>query len=186
MWHGQMNERGNFMTSPEQADEWDTFKAWVPAHWDRATTACAWSTWQERARLAAVARHPQPPDVHLAQAQGHAPADERSLRALAGFNLTPEKLQQLLDGCLKPDEIAGPADVQLERVEELLHWFARYTQRQANPKWLASHACELAYYIATLASNRFIDLREIKQKAFMEGVNTTDEDRAMLKRLQAK
>jgi hypothetical protein len=62
------------MTSPEQADEWDTFKAWVPAHWDRATTACAWSTWQERARLAAVALHPQPPDVHLAQAQGHAPA----------------------------------------------------------------------------------------------------------------
>jgi hypothetical protein len=48
------------MTSPEQADEWDTFKAWVPAHWDRATTACAWSTWQERARLAAVALHPAP------------------------------------------------------------------------------------------------------------------------------
>jgi hypothetical protein len=46
-----------------------------------------------------------------------------------GFKLTPEKLQQLLDGCLKPEEISGPADVQLERVQELLHWFARYTQR---------------------------------------------------------
>lgn len=59
-----------------------------------------------------------------------------------------EKLDALLTASLKPEEIAGPE--REARARELVSWFARYTRGMANPKWLVSHACELAYYVATI------------------------------------
>ena len=56
---------------------------------------------------------------------------------------------KLLSNAMKPSEIAGPADVQRRRVSELLSWFARLADGQANPKWTTEHAFELAYYIAS-------------------------------------
>ena len=55
---------------------------------------------------------------------------------------------KLLSNAMKPSEIAGPADAQKRRVGELLSWFARLADGQANPKWTTEHAFELAYYIA--------------------------------------
>lgn len=57
---------------------------------------------------------------------------------------------RLLPHCLKPDEITGTAEVKHERVVELVHWMARYGEGNANPKWLAAHAAELAHYVAEL------------------------------------
>jgi hypothetical protein len=53
----------------------------------------------------------------------------------------------LLAHSLKPEEISG--EQRELRVRELLRWFSRLTRQQANPKWLAPHAYELAYYVAT-------------------------------------
>jgi hypothetical protein len=108
------------MTSPEQADVeairdalTDMLAGWkyirgfhgdlYGVGWDRAQEKA------ERAilaidRLAAVARQPQPPDVHLAQAQGHAPAartaNERSLPdgwQVIAVNEAFDKLMSALD-----------------------------------------------------------------------------------------
>jgi len=56
--------------------------------------------------------------------------------------------ERLLKECLKPEEISGPK--REIRMNELLHWFNRFADQEANGKWLYGHAFELAYYIATL------------------------------------
>lgn len=99
-----------------------------------------------------------------------------------GFNLTEEELSSLLNNGLKPEEIGGDAVIQLERVNELIHWFVRYAEGDANPKWAIRHAFELAYYIASTSGNRFLDLKEIKMKAWREGVNITSAERSMLEK----
>lgn len=68
---------------------------------------------------------------------------------------TPEETmseirEKLLKASLKPEEISGDTDTKNARVTELVRWMARYTEGHANPKWLASHAAELAYYVAEL------------------------------------
>lgn len=100
------------------------------------------------------------------------------------FGMSEEDIEELLSHTLKPEEIAGTGAVQHARVHELVRWFLRYGRRSASTKWLAAHAFELAYYIATMASNRFIDLDAVRQKAFMEGVNITPAERSMLERLK--
>lgn len=62
--------------------------------------------------------------------------------------VTDEMIRVFLDRSLKPEEISG-ADRQA-RISELLRWFKRLYEGSANPKWLHSHAAELAYFIATL------------------------------------
>jgi hypothetical protein len=99
------------------------------------------------------------------------------------YGLSAEQLQQLLDGGLKPDEISGADDVQHGRVHELIWWFSRFTQGNANPKWAVAHACELAYFIATNSINRHIDLEAVRNAAFKEGVNITPEERGTLERI---
>lgn len=92
------------------------------------------------------------------------------------FGLNEAQIKALLDGSLKPEEIAGDPATQQQRVGELLHWFAR----AGNPKWTRRHACELAYYIATLASSRFIDVAAIRRAGFIEGLNVTEDDHACM------
>ena len=89
----------------------------------------------------------------------------------------------LLKGCMKPEEIAGDAAIQHDRVRELLMWFVRLQTGKANPKWLHEHGTELAYFIATGAMSRGIDLKAVRDKSFVEGVNVSSEDRAMLHRI---
>jgi hypothetical protein len=55
----------------------------------------------------------------------------------------------LLSKGLKPEEIAVGSAAREARINELIYWFARYFKGSANPKWLASHAAELAYFIVT-------------------------------------
>jgi hypothetical protein len=66
--------------------------------------------------------------------------------------LDAEQVAHLLKLCLKPDEIAVGSDKREARVDELLHWFLRYSRKEANPKWADGHTFELAYYIATGSS----------------------------------
>lgn len=54
----------------------------------------------------------------------------------------------LIERCMKPEEITGDTQKRELRAEELVNWFARYAQGNANPKWLESHAFELAHYVA--------------------------------------
>jgi hypothetical protein len=72
-----------------------------------------------------------------------------AVEAVPSRATTPEqeKIDALLAASLKPEEIAGPE--REARARELVSWFARYTRGMANPKWVVSHACELAYYVAT-------------------------------------
>lgn len=58
--------------------------------------------------------------------------------------------ERLLPHTLKPEEITGDMDTKNRRVVELVNWIARYNEGYANPKWLAQHATELAYYIAEI------------------------------------
>lgn len=55
---------------------------------------------------------------------------------------------RLIEHCLKPDEITGDSQKRERRAEELVRWMARYLEGNADPKWLAAHAAELAHYIA--------------------------------------
>lgn len=57
-------------------------------------------------------------------------------------------LATLLPLGLKPDEIEGLPDVREARAAELVRWFARFAQGQANGKWFERHAYELAAYVA--------------------------------------
>lgn len=95
-----------------------------------------------------------------------------------GFSLSKEDLEKLLGECLKPEEISGDAAVQHARIKELICWFRRLVDGNANPKWFRSHSFELAYYIATSAGNRFIELEEVRKKAYYQGVNITPTERA--------
>lgn len=61
-----------------------------------------------------------------------------------------ELRNRLLPHTLKPEEITGDIDIKNDRVEELVRWMARYNEGNANPKWLAQHATELAYYVAEI------------------------------------
>jgi hypothetical protein len=96
------------------------------------------------------------------------------------FGLSDIEINKLLERCLKPEEISGDGATQLDRVRELVKWFLRYADGNANPKWFQAHAFELVYYIATTASNRFIDLEKVREKSFWEGVNITPGERALL------
>lgn len=100
-----------------------------------------------------------------------------------GHGLTTEQADLLLTSSLKPEEIGGAPDLQHRRVRELLHWFARLTQGNANPKWLRGHAFELAYYVATMGPDRSLDVDAIRKAGFLEGVNISPEDRRMLERI---
>src|SRR5580698_2654063 len=77
-----------------------------------------------------------------------------------GFGLSEDDVKKLLDAGLKPEEIGGDQRTQLLRVKELVRWFRRCLDGNANPKWFQSHTYELVYYIVTNAGNRFIDLKE--------------------------
>lgn len=55
---------------------------------------------------------------------------------------------RLIKECLKPEEITGDSQVRERRAEELVKWFARHADGNANPKWFARHAYELAHYVA--------------------------------------
>lgn len=52
---------------------------------------------------------------------------------------------RFLPECLKPEEISG--DKRESRLNELMNWFDRYYNGEANPKWFKSHAAELCYFI---------------------------------------
>ncbi len=65
-----------------------------------------------------------------------------------GFGLSKNDLERLLGECLKPEEISGEITVQRARVKELINWFRRFADGNANPKWFRAHAFELAYYVA--------------------------------------
>jgi hypothetical protein len=98
------------------------------------------------------------------------------------FGINDEQLQRLLEGSLKPEEIAGSPEDQHKRVRELLHWFAR----GGNPKWLRGHAMELAFYIATGGKLQEIDLAAVEKASFLQGINATDQEREMVKRIMAQ
>jgi hypothetical protein len=100
-----------------------------------------------------------------------------------GFGLSKDDLQKLLSHCLKPEEISGAPAVQQARIKELIHWFRRFADGNANAKWFRSHAFELAYYIATAAGNRFIDLDAIRKKAWIEGLNVSPAERDLAQRM---
>lgn len=99
--------------------------------------------------------------------------------------LTPGQIGQLLQGSLKPEEINGAPDVRHQRVRELLHWFARFQEGHANPKWAKAHAMELAYYIATTGPQREVNVSAINQAGYLEGLRASPEDRAMMERIGA-
>ena len=84
---------------------------------------------------------------------------------------------------MKPEEIGGDAQVQHERVGELVRWFARFIDGNANPKWAYQHAYELAFYVASNGMNRAIDTREIADQAYKEGINIKPHERRMFERL---
>jgi len=57
---------------------------------------------------------------------------------------------RLLLECLKPEEITGSSETRERRAAELVRWFARHAEGNANPKWFRQHAYELAHYVAQL------------------------------------
>lgn len=105
--------------------------------------------------------------------------NENTAPTYTNFGMSDEALKLLLDKCLKPEEIAGDPALQLARVNELVHWFARLAAGHANSKWAVAHAFELAWYVATQSVNREVNLREIKLESFIKGMNTTDAERQM-------
>lgn len=56
--------------------------------------------------------------------------------------------KKLIGNCLKPEEIKGDSQTRERRAEELVRWFGRLSEGNANPKWAIQHAYELAYYVA--------------------------------------
>jgi hypothetical protein len=153
-------------------------------------TMCAFEAKNVPVGTLLYAQHPQVSATPVDGCQGERAADEKAggLTAAAKapfhhYGLSAEEVDQLLQGGLKPEEIGGAEDTQHDRVGELVRWFARFTQGQANPKWATRHACELAYYIATNGVNRGIDLKAVRDAAFKEGVNITPEERGTLERV---
>ncbi len=114
-----------------------------------------------------------------------APTPPAASEGADNFGLSPDKIARLLESTLKPEAISGDAATQQERVDELLHWFARFADGNANSKWAMQHAYELAYYIATNGMNRRIDVSAIRQAGFIEGCNITPQERSLLQRTGA-
>jgi len=102
---------------------------------------------------------------------------------ITSFGVPADRIALLLKNSMKPEEINGETRVQHSRVAEIISWMARYTEGNANGKWLVGHACELAYYIASNGVNQHIDMSAAMDKAFTNGVNISAEDRAMLNRI---
>ena len=96
-----------------------------------------------------------------------------------GRYLDDEQIERLRTHSLKPDEIAGDQVTQIERVRELLGWFASLTKGSANPKWTTAHACELAFYIATTDLLHTVDVKTIRMEAWKEGVSEPQSVRDM-------
>jgi len=59
-----------------------------------------------------------------------------------------EAQNRLIRECLKPEEITGDSQTRERRAAELVRWFARHADGNANPKWFKMHAYELAHYVA--------------------------------------
>ena len=100
-----------------------------------------------------------------------------------GYELSNAQLATLLSEGLKPEEICGTAEVQHARVGELVRWFVRLATGSANPKWARSHAFELAYFVATSAGNRHIDINKVREDGFKEGAMVSPQDRGSLERI---
>ena len=98
------------------------------------------------------------------------------------YDLRPEQVAALLEMSGKPQEIAGNSVRQHYRIMEMLHWMGRFVRGAANPGRLQEHAAELAYYLATNANNRFVDVEKERSEGFKEGLRTTLKDRVMLER----
>lgn len=107
----------------------------------------------------------------------------QKLTTACGYGLNDEQVALLLAEGLKPEEIGGTAELQHARVGELVRWFARLATKSANPKWAVSHAFELAYFVATSAGNRHIDIKLIREAAYKEGAMVSPSDRGMLERI---
>lgn len=104
-----------------------------------------------------------------------------------GFGLNEKEASVLLAASLKPEEISGDPVTQHERIGELVRWFVRLANGNANPKWTAAHAMELAYYLATELPGRQLSLGALRMDGFKEGINIDPEQRKMLVRIgQAK
>ena len=171
-----------------------------------ADTSNAWEGWQGRAALA----HPRPTgdrqheaaidDLDDAVDRGDEDAAARALSRLTppptveqagevvstdNFGLTTEQIERLRMKSLKPDAISGDGVAQAERVGELVAWFARLATGSANPKWTTAHAYELAYYVATHAESRKVDIGATRNAAYIEGATISDGDRRMLERIGA-
>lgn len=110
--------------------------------------------------------------------------EEGEAEAARYFGLSETERNQLLGGCLKPDEITDTSGTHLKRVKELLHWFARFTTGNANPKWVVGHACELAYYVAVTDLSGNFDWQKEIDKAYLDGVQIPDDQRGTLERLK--
>lgn len=117
-------------------------------------------------------------DVH--PPEDAAPGDAKPFHS---YGMSAEQVQALLSNGLKPEEIGGADDVQHDRVHELVWWFARLADGNANAKWAIRHAFELAYYVANNGINHQIDLKSIRNAAFKEGVNITPAERRSLERI---
>lgn len=61
---------------------------------------------------------------------------------------TFSQAERFLNASLKPEEISGAE--REDRLRELLAWFDRFLDGNANPKWFRSHAYELCYVLATM------------------------------------
>lgn len=96
------------------------------------------------------------------------------------FGLSQNALRLMLHKTLKPAEISGDPEMIHRRATELVKWFAQLAQGDANPKWLESHAFELAYYVATNSGNRYINIEELTQVSFLKGVHLDDDQRQMM------
>jgi len=113
----------------------------------------------------------------------YAGAGAEALADLPGYKLSDEQIAMLLSEALKPEEIGGTAEIQHARVGELVRWFARLATGSANPKWARSHAFELAYFVATNAGNRHIDINKVREAGFKEGAMVSPQDRGSLERI---
>lgn len=85
-----------------------------------------------------------PDGFYIVVKVGSAPRSQKD-----ALGRSPSEIQnKLLPLCLKPNEITGDLSLREARVAELVHWFARLADGNANPRWLTTHAFELAHYTA--------------------------------------
>lgn len=132
------------------------------------------------ARLGGAVAHAIRQHTAALRTRGAVPSEQPT----AHFGLASEQIDKLKASGLKPEEIAGDdPGAQLQRVRELIWWFARFADGHANPKWLRGHAFELVYYIACMDVKQGIDLHAIKNASYLEGVNISASDRRALEHL---